>query len=155
MTDDLADLVAAHVGCEELAERMRAFYEEVDAEIAARGPTCWNRGDCCKFDAYDHNLFVTSVELTYFATGKQDDRRRPEDDGSCPYQIDGRCTAREHRPLGCRVFFCDPNAKNWQGPLYEARLKQFHQLGAELGVDYRYVEWLSALNRVFDGANRT
>ena len=35
---------------------------------------------------------------------------RPLDDGeTCPWQDErGRCTAREARPLGCRVYFCDP-----------------------------------------------
>ena len=26
----------------------------------------------------------------------------------CPFQKDNLCTAREPRPLGCRVYFCDP-----------------------------------------------
>lgn len=149
MSDDLADIVTPHVERAELAERMRAFYADVDAEIASHRPTCWNRGACCKFDTYDHNLFVTTIELAYFAGGKSNDRRRPSGDGSCPYQISGQCTAREHRPLGCRVFFCDPAAQGWQSPLYEARLKQLQQLGEELGIDYRYTEWLSALRAVF------
>ena len=149
MNVDLSDIVNPHIDRTDITERMRAFYGEVDAEIASYRPTCWNRGDCCKFDAYGHNLFVTALEMIYFAQGKRDDRRTPRGDGSCPYQVDGRCTAREHRPLGCRIFFCDPAAQGWQGPLYEAHQKRLKQLCEELGVDYRYVEWLSALAAVF------
>jgi Fe-S-cluster containining protein len=31
----------------------------------------------------------------------------PREDGACPYLDDrGRCSRYEHRPLGCRTFFC-------------------------------------------------
>ena len=35
---------------------------------------------------------------------------RPLDQGAtCPWQDSrGHCTAREARPLGCRVYYCDP-----------------------------------------------
>src|SRR5688572_16070154 len=37
----------------------------------------------------------------------------------CPYQVDGLCTARNARPLGCRLYFCDENAQSWQNEVYE------------------------------------
>lgn len=67
---------------------------------------------------------------------------------SCPYQVGGLCTARERRPLGCRVFFCDPDAQEWQPLAYERYLTELKQIGAEAGLPYQYVEWLSALQQV-------
>jgi len=61
------------------------------------------------------------------------------------------CNAREHRPLGCRIFFCDPTAQSWQPGEYEAGLDRLKRLGEELGLDYRYVEWLGALREVAEG----
>ncbi len=128
-----------------ISKAMCALYAEVDADIAARNPVCTNRGVCCKFAQYGHRLYVTDVELAHFVQGQSEAWREPEDSGACPYQIEGRCTAREHRPLGCRVFFCDPASGEWQGPVYEAYLARLKQLGEQLGVPYRYREWLSAL----------
>ena len=46
---------------------------------------------------------------------------RPLDDGAtCPWQDGaGRCTARGARPLGCRVYFCDPSYEGQAEPLTE------------------------------------
>jgi Fe-S-cluster containining protein len=66
----------------------------------------------------------------------------------CPYQVDKMCTAREARPLGCRVYFCDSNAQSWQNEVYEkyhAQLKAVHE---RLGLPYRYVEWRAALREL-------
>ncbi len=129
-----------------LDSMMTAFYVEVDAAIAARKPVCVNRGDCCKLDSFGHRMFVTDVELAYFTQGVHHRWRSPDGSGSCPYQQEGRCTAREHRPLGCRIFFCDPQARAWQGPEYERRLAELKGIGEKLGFAYRYREWLSALS---------
>jgi Fe-S-cluster containining protein len=124
---------------------MVAFYTDLDAVIAAHGPTCRNRGDCCKFSVLGHKLYVTDVELAFFLRGQRRTWRPPTDPAACPYQIDGRCTARDHRPLGCRIFFCDDNARYWQGPEYERFLARLKGLGDRFSVPYRYREWLSAL----------
>ncbi len=130
----------------ELDRRMREFYGRVDADINAHRPVCTNRGACCKFATFGHKLYVTGVELQYFIERQQKDGLRPvESENACPYQVGGFCTSREHRPLGCRVFFCDPAAQGWQSAEYERGLAELKQIGSDLGIEYRYREWLSAL----------
>lgn len=126
--------------------RMTEFYARVDDEIRSRAPVCTNRGLCCKFNQYGHRLYVSAVELAYFLDAQAAAGIRPvtEADG-CPYQIDGRCTARGHRPLGCRIFFCDPASQDWQGPAYEQALAELKRIGEEFGIQYEYREWLTAL----------
>lgn len=148
MIASLSDIVLPHVNRDDLAGRMAEFYTDVDKAIAAHGPVCRNRGRCCEFDGYGHKLYVTTVELVYFVRGSRRQWRQPADGRSCPYQIDRRCIAREHRPLGCRIFFCDPDARAWQGPEYERRLGELKRIGVEFGIEYRYVDWLSALEAV-------
>jgi hypothetical protein len=49
------------------------------------------------------------------------------------------------RPFGCRIFFCDATATEWQNEQYErfhARIKRLHE---ELAIPYFYVEWRLAL----------
>lgn len=127
------------------AADMAAFYAELDAAVAAHRPTCWNKGACCKFGEYGHKLFVTNVELAYFVRGERGRWRRPTGEAACPYQSGGMCNAREHRPMGCRVFFCDPAAQHWQNDEYERQLAKLKAIGERHGVDYRYTEWLSGL----------
>lgn len=143
-TEQLADLVLPHAERAELHARMATFYAAVDEAVAAHRPVCRNRGACCRFDSFGHKLYVTTVELAFFLHGLRDRPRLPQE-GACPYQVGGLCTARDHRPLGCRVFFCDPETRDWQGPEYERRLIELRQLSSEFGVPYRYVEWLSVL----------
>lgn len=129
-----------------LRARMVEFYRRADAVIAAHRPVCINRGACCRFAEYKHRLFVTPPELAYFLDRQRAaGLRRAETDAVCPYQIGGVCTAREHRPLGCRIFFCDPATTVWQGPEYERCLAELKAIGDELQMPYRYVEWLQAL----------
>jgi hypothetical protein len=55
------------------------------------------------------------------------------------------CTARQARPLGCRIYFCDENAQHWQNDVYEkyhARLTALHD---SFGIPYQYMEWRIAL----------
>jgi len=133
---------------DEFSRRMADFYTRVDAAVAKHNPTCWNRGVCCKFAAYGHRLYVTEPELRYFAFGLAADRRIPTTTAdACPYHTAGRCTARSHRPLGCRIFFCDESAQDWQGPEYERFLAELKAIGASFDLPYAYREWLSALRK--------
>ena len=124
------------------------LYEQLDAEIAARNPTCVNRGSCCRFGEFGHRLFVTPVELAYFLAktggkGPASDRGGRD---NCPYQRDGQCTVREGRPAGCRIFFCDPKAQAWQGPLTERNLRRLKGLHERLDLPYAYLDWMQALD---------
>jgi hypothetical protein len=68
----------------------------------------------------------------------------------CPYQVAGMCTAREARPLGCRVYFCDENAQGWQNALYERYHAKLRDVHARFDVPYEYIEWRAALRRLMD-----
>jgi hypothetical protein len=124
---------------------MRDLFARLDETIAGHNPVCTNRGLCCHFDAFGHRLYVTSAELAYFLAHAAGPLRAGPDPGSCPYQIDGFCTAREQRPAGCRIFFCDPAARHWQSPLTEQTLRLLRDLHERFDLPYAYVEWRSAL----------
>jgi hypothetical protein len=127
----------------EVVAAMRDFYADVDREIAAQPATCWNRGDCCRFGTFGHRLYVTALEVCFYLA--QGDPPPPVTDDVCPHAHDGRCHVRDRRPLGCRVFYCDPAARDWQGPLTEARLTRLRAMHDELGVPYFYADWLAVL----------
>lgn len=107
---------------------LKALYAELDAEIARAGPVCSLSGRCCRFHEYDHTLFLSSAELALLLDEAPPPCRPLDSGATCPWQdSQGRCTAREARPLGCRVYFCDPSFEAQAEPLSErfiGRLKQ-------------------------------
>lgn len=120
-------------------------YADLQSQIDTRKPVCVASGKCCRFEAFGHRLYVTTIELAAFVASLE---RKPVEnwDGTgCPFQVKGLCGVHPIRPFGCRIFFCDPTATQWQQDQYEqfhARLKVEHE---RLGVPYRYVEWRAAL----------
>jgi Fe-S-cluster containining protein len=126
-----------------------AIYDAVQREIDARRPLCVMSGRCCRFEEYGHRLYVTTLELASFlaaaAPGGLLMRIDHRDRQGCPFQLNGLCSVHAFRPFGCRIFFCDPTATQWQQDLYEryhAELKRLHET---LGVRYFYVEWREGL----------
>ncbi len=77
--------------------------------MARLGPVCLASGRCCRFREYGHTLFLSQPEMDYLLA-QAPAPARPLDDGeTCPWQnATGHCTARQGRPLGCRIYHCDP-----------------------------------------------
>ncbi len=162
-----------------LLAELDAFFGQLDQRIADHQPVCRNRGVCCKFGAFGHKLYVTTLELAYFqarhadrlgehsAPPAQEDQRAAgfslrglaiienaaTANQSCPYQQNGQCTTREGRPLGCRVFFCESADEGWQSELTEWALARLREMHERFDVPYVYSEWLSALACITDSAS--
>jgi Fe-S-cluster containining protein len=56
----------------------------------------------------------------------------------CPFQKDKLCTARDPRPLGCRVYYCDPAYQETGNQITEKYLHRLKELAQEHGVEWRY-----------------
>jgi len=141
------DEVRRCAGDARFAAEMELLYSELAAEIAARRPVCVNRGACCRFGEYGHRLYVTPAEVAYFLARSGGAVRSPDGSDACPYQQGGRCTARDGRPSGCRIFFCDPRARDWQPGLSEEVLQRLRDLHARFRLPYTYLEWFEALRQ--------
>ena len=129
----------------EFRAAMAEFYRRVDGRVAFMNPTCGVSGRCCRFGEYGHRMYVTGPELAYFLREQARSGLRRPKGTVCPYQAGRHCTARDHRPLGCRIYFCDPAAQQWQGPVYEESLEELKRIGRRFGIEYRYREWIDAL----------
>lgn len=127
--DPLAMPPAALAGLAEL-------YSELEREIAALAPRCELSGRCCDFPRSGHVLYATDLELAHLRGTLP--LRSGGDPALCPWWEQGRCTARDGRPLGCRLYFCDPKRQVELEALslrVHARLKQLHDAS---GAAYRY-----------------
>ena len=133
---------------------LNAVYEYAAESITQRGPVCNQSGRCCRFEQYGHRLYVTGLEVAY--TVSRLTSEHPEltstslqaaiDAGGCPFQIDNLCAVHPLRPLGCRVYFCDPVAQGWQEGLSEKLLGQIRSLHQTHEIPYRYGEWRAMLD---------
>lgn len=130
---------------------VRELFESLDEQVGEHTPVCSNRGSCCKFESFGHDLFVTSVELAYFLGCSDDELAAPADRSFCPYQQGGQCVARVQRPVGCRIYFCEDRSQHWQGELTESTLRRLAEIGEKFKLEYAYLEWTVALRKL---ANR-
>lgn len=123
--------------------RLAELYRELDAAIAQKGWSCRGCGDCCHFDAVDHILYASEMERRHLVAtaspspNPDGDAERISKGLRCPYQENSRCLARDGRPLGCRLHFCEvPNDD------VEAFYEQWHQrlksLHEEAGIPWNY-----------------
>jgi len=137
-------------------EAVGRIYHELQTRIDARKPLCVASGKCCKFEEFGHRLFITTLELAKFLydweTGDWPDGAmealRRWDGGGCPFQIEKLCGVHLVRPFGCRIFFCDSTATEWQQERYEEFHSEISGLHESLNVPYFYVEWREGLKAV-------
>jgi hypothetical protein len=121
----------------DLRDRILSLYADADATVAAAGPKCDRSGRCCRFKEYGHTLFISNLEAEVLldAAPSYD---KPVSADFCPFQRDKLCTAREPRPLGCRVYYCDPGYQETGKAISETFLRQLKELADEFGVPWRY-----------------
>lgn len=140
---DLHEAVARAAGDAEFLAGLREIYSEVDLGASRRSPQCRACGACCKFDLAGHRLYVSTGELALLtASPPPDAPRRPP--LRCPYQAGRECRARDRRPLGCRVYFCDADLQPWARGRYERFHEQIRRLHDDSGLPYVYVEITAA-----------
>jgi hypothetical protein len=130
---------------DELRRKVLEIYREADAEVKAAGPVCVASGRCCRFKEYGHVLYISNLEADVLLADAPP-YEQPVSTDFCPFQKDKICTAREPRPLGCRVYYCDPTYQETGNAITEKYLSRLKQLASEHGVEYRYAPLHTYLN---------
>jgi hypothetical protein len=128
-----------------LRRQVLEIYREADREVAAAGPVCIASGRCCRFQEYGHVLYLSSLEADVLLKGAPP-YRPPVSEAFCPFQKEKLCTAREPRPLGCRVYFCDPAYQDTMKEITEKYLVRLKELARKHGVEWRYAPLHEFLN---------
>jgi len=129
----------------ELRTRVLEIYADVDREVAAAGPVCLASGRCCRFKEYGHTLFLSGLESEILLENAPP-YAGPVSADFCPFQKDSLCTAREPRPLGCRIYFCDPNYQETAKKISEKHLGRLKDLTRERALPWRYAPLHTFLN---------
>src|SRR3954469_12551207 len=126
--------------------KVRQLYAEADREVAAAGPVCIASGRCCRFKEYGHVLYLSNLEAEVLLAGAPPYDPAAVTSEFCPFQQGNLCTAREPRPLGCRVYYCDPAYQETGAAVSEEYLRRLKRLADEHGVGWRYAPLHHFLN---------
>jgi hypothetical protein len=113
------------------------IYEDLADDLSQLAPVCELSGRCCRFKEYGHRLYLSRTEAELLLAEGLPPGANINEDG-CPFQQGVLCTAREKRPFGCRVYFCDPKYAGHAEILsekYVGRLKELHR---ETGTSWEY-----------------
>ena len=137
----------------ELRQQVLDVYARVDAAVAAAGPRCQASGRCCRFTEYGHTLFLSGFEAEILLESAPAYDQPVSRDG-CPFQVGGRCTARQERPLGCRIYFCDPAYQERQAEITEDAVAELKRLADAHGEGWRYAPLHVFLNAADPGRGR-
>jgi Fe-S-cluster containining protein len=128
-----------------LRRELQSIYDDLEADVRQAGPVCQLSGRCCRFEEYGHTLFVSNLEAELLL----EDGLPPGSvvtPAGCPFQRGKVCTACERRPLGCRVFFCEPTYQERAGQLSEKYIARLKELALRLGRPWRYAPLFQILS---------
>jgi Fe-S-cluster containining protein len=128
-----------------LAEQITALYQRVGAVVEAARPRCEMSGRCCDFPTSGQRLYASTIETEY-AVRAAGGAVPPAPSGQCPWYVDGLCKNRQGRPLGCRVYFCDPAWEAAMPGTYERFHDELRALHDAHGLRYDYRLFVDALD---------
>lgn len=117
--------------------KLLKLYAAVDDAVAREGPRCDASGKCCRFTDYGHSLFMSHFEAALLLASAPPYVKPVTRDG-CPFQIGGLCTAREARPLGCRIYFCDPRYEDRMTEITEAAVAHLKAIADKYDTGWQY-----------------
>jgi Fe-S-cluster containining protein len=126
-------------------EKVLAVYETADAAVRDAGPKCEASGKCCRFTEYGHTLFISHFEADILLESAPAYTQPVTRDG-CPFQVGGLCTARDARPLGCRIYFCDPAYTDRMVEITETAIAKLKAIADEHDAGWNYAPLHHFLN---------
>lgn len=127
-----------------LHAELEALYAALDSEVRATAVRCDLRGLCCDFERAGHVLYATDLEVDY-ARAHGADAVPEAPPKACPYFQGGQCRLRAGRPLGCRVYFCDPRYADAMHALAERYHRAIVALHDTHGIAYRYAPFVRTI----------
>ncbi len=125
---------------EDALHELRELYGQLEAEMAPLRRPCLSSGQCCHFTDFDHRLYVTRLEAAEMVRSGEELDLKQAGQGTCPFLRGRLCGIREHRALGCRVFFCDQTLEEERNEIYEKYLDAIRQIEVRHGIAHEYVQ---------------
>ena len=131
---------------EVVRQEVLRVYTSADAAVRAAGPRCDASGRCCRFTEYGHTLFISAFEAEILLEHAPAYAQPASRDG-CPFQVNGLCTARDARPLGCRIYFCEARYQDRMAEITEDALTSLKHIADTHGTGWNYAPLHYFLNQ--------
>ena len=125
-------------------EELQELYGRVAKWVESSRVVCLSRGVCCHFEDAGHELMAGSLEADY-CVEKNPKTSVPAAPGRCPYHVEGKCTAREGRPLGCRTYFCHAGYAEALEAGHEKFLGEIRDIEKRHGYSSSYARFVELL----------
>jgi hypothetical protein len=123
---------------EQAFAELRAVYDRLAVALEPYQRHCAARGICCDFAKCGHMLYVTGLEAAeMLRSGVHVDRDLIKQ-GSCPFLRGKQCGIRDHRAIGCRLYYCDRTYEEERNALCETFLKEVRAIEAKYGIEHTY-----------------
>jgi Fe-S-cluster containining protein len=119
-------------------------YNKLDIELARINPGCDACGTCCHLDTFGHELYASAIEVNYILINVKVPPFDPNQ-SICPFLTEKKCTIREYRTLGCRVFFCNPHYKDTLQEIYNKYYKMIKDIAVGNQIEWHYAPMIKLL----------
>jgi hypothetical protein len=119
-------------------ESLQECYAQLAAALQQYQRHCIARGHCCNFAATGHRLYVTDLEAAFMAESGVEPNSELAARGICPFLKGQLCGVRDHRAIGCRIYFCDTTYEEERNALYEKCLTRVREIEAAHGIAHNY-----------------
>jgi hypothetical protein len=118
---------------------LREIYARLATALEPYRRHCDMRGVCCDFAKCGHMLYVTGLEAAeMIKSGVAPDPALAED-GKCPFLRGNQCGIRDHRAIGCRIYYCDKTYNDERNALCEKYLREAREIEARYGIEHSYM----------------
>ena len=121
----------------DIRQKVLEVYAAADHAVQAAAPRCEASGRCCRFTEYGHTLFLSQFEAEILLETAPPYEIPVSRDG-CPFQVENLCTARQERPLGCRIYFCDPTYQETGNQITEEAIAKLKRIADDYDTGWRY-----------------
>ncbi|MHC4975589.1 MAG: YkgJ family cysteine cluster protein [Planctomycetota bacterium] len=135
-----------------IASSLESINERIVESLSAVSDTCLRSGRCCQFKSFGHRLFTTGIETAHSLRRARragitlPTIEQPSQQDDCPFLKENMCSIHEHRPAGCRIFYCDPRATELTQRIYEQTHESIRLLHERHDIPYVYTDWLVLLD---------
>lgn len=132
---------------EALFEQLKIIYAELEEELDQRERPCTACGKCCHFTQAEHRLYASSLELAYLWDRHPHQEAIKED--RCPYQVEGQCSVRHERLIGCRTYYRLHQDDDRQAAeaAYEKALDKIKSILRKNNIDWEYRDLMSLFSK--------
>lgn len=138
------------MGTEHAFAELEKLYQKAEEELNALGASCRACGECCHFKKSGHELFATTLEVCYLV-GRTGMPAGAVTDDVCPYLEEERCSARDHRTLACRVFFCGKKLESSFASIYEKYRKEIGKVCSAYSLPIKYARMTDIMGDMYNG----